>query len=132
VAAGARLGWLGARNFAGPFAARSREVPNPASAMPGRFPGRVVEVRHPGAVNADYGVNPDAVNQMMDRGMTALTGAEHPVEAWRSVFERGDVVGIKVNPVGRAPKPGERNRVANPHGAISSPELLLNHVARLH
>jgi hypothetical protein len=129
LATGAPLAWFGARNlsadFSSCFAAHSQEVPNPAYAMPGRFPGRVVEVHHPGSVNADYAINSDAVNLMMDRGMTTLTGAEHPVEAWRSFFERGDVVGIKVNPVGRAPKAGERNRVANAHGAISSPEVLL-------
>jgi uncharacterized protein (DUF362 family) len=38
---------------------------------------------------------------MVGRGMAALTGIAEPVEAWRSLFEPGDVVGIKVNPVGQ-------------------------------
>src|SRR5439155_24676283 len=99
--------------------------------MPGRFPGRVIEVRHPGAVSADNVIDEDAVRAMMDRGMKELTGADHPVEAWRTFFEPGDVVGIKVNPVGRKPQPGEEGRVATAVGAISSPEVLLHTVAGL-
>ena len=37
-----------------PFTGKSREVKNPAHAMPGPFPGRVVEVRRAGAVKDDY------------------------------------------------------------------------------
>ena len=32
--------------------------------------------------------------------MKELTGADDAVEAWRTFFEPGDVVGIKMNPVG--------------------------------
>lgn len=68
--------------------------------IPGPFPGRVVEVRRPGSVK--NGVpDPEAVEAMMARGMTELTGIREPVEAWRSMFVPGDVVGIKVNPVGQ-------------------------------
>jgi hypothetical protein len=44
--------------------------------------------------------------------MKTLTGADHAVDAWRSFFEPGDVVGVKMNPVG--------NPLAN-----SSSELML-------
>ena len=44
--------------------------------------------------------------------MKELTGADDAVSAWRSFFEPGDVVGIKMNPVG--------NPLAN-----SSSELML-------
>ncbi len=37
---------------------------------------------------------------MVARGMVELTGAVDEITAWRSMFERGDIVGIKVNPVG--------------------------------
>jgi uncharacterized protein (DUF362 family) len=37
---------------------------------------------------------------MMERGMTGLTGAPSWTEAWRYFFEKGDVVAIKVCPVG--------------------------------
>jgi Domain of unknown function (DUF362) len=67
--------------------------------MPGPFPGLVVGVEHPGSiVNGAYQSEP--VRKMMEKGMTALTGAPDWTGAWRSFFEKGDVVGIKVSPVG--------------------------------
>jgi uncharacterized protein DUF362 len=67
--------------------------------MPGPFPGRVVAVEHPGCIVS--GVYQDGpVRSMMEKGMTALTGAPGWPDAWRSLFEKGDVVGIKVSPVG--------------------------------
>jgi len=41
------------------------------------------------------------------------------------------VVGIKVNPVGRAPKPGESGRVAGAVGCISNREIVIACVERL-
>src|SRR5262249_6320672 len=95
------------------------------------FPGRVIEVRHPGAVNDRNEINRDAVRTMLARGMCGLTGAEYGRDAWRRFFSRGDIVGIKVNPVGRAPLAGESGRVAGAAGSISSPQLLLEVVAAL-
>ncbi|HLK66243.1 MAG TPA: DUF362 domain-containing protein [Bryobacteraceae bacterium] len=67
--------------------------------MPGPFPGLVVGVEHPGVIaNGIYQADP--VRKVMEKGMTALTGAPSWAEAWRSLFEKGDVVGIKVSPVG--------------------------------
>jgi uncharacterized protein (DUF362 family) len=67
-------------------------------AMPGPFPGRVVEVHHPAAiVSGKYQVEP--VKQMMQKGMAELTGGNW-TEAWRMFAQPGDVVGIKLNPVG--------------------------------
>jgi Domain of unknown function (DUF362) len=69
--------------------------------MPGPWPGRVIAVEHAHAI--DNGLyQAEAVQQMMARGMTALTGAPAWAEAWRTLFEKGDVVGIKVSPVGGA------------------------------
>src|SRR5258708_918545 len=69
--------------------------------MPGPFPGRVVAVNHPGCITSGvYQAEP--VRKMMEKGMTALTGAPAWTDAWRSFFEKGDVVGIKVSPVGGA------------------------------
>jgi uncharacterized protein (DUF362 family) len=68
--------------------------------MPGPFRGKVVEVAHPGSV-VDGKVNREAVREMMRRGMLGLTGEKEPVAAWRRFFAKGDVVGIKVNPVGQ-------------------------------
>jgi uncharacterized protein (DUF362 family) len=78
--------------------------------IPGPYPGRVVAVHHPNSiVETQYQAEP--VRRMIDTGMKELTNAESPVEAWREFFQPGDVVGIKLNPVGR------------PH-IISAPEVL--------
>ena len=99
--------------------------------MPGPFPGRVIEVHHPGSVRPDWTVDAHAVGAMVDRGMKELTGADDPREAWRTFFQPDDVVAIKVNPVGRQPKPGEPGRVPGAVGAISNPEVLLKVVGSL-
>ncbi|MEW4571191.1 DUF362 domain-containing protein [Tautonia sp. JC769] len=68
--------------------------------IPGPYPGRVIEVRKPGMIN--NGVRDRAaIKGALDRGMAELTGADDAVSAWRSFFEPGDVVAIKMNPVGR-------------------------------
>jgi uncharacterized protein (DUF362 family) len=68
--------------------------------IPGPYRGRVVAVEHPGSiVSGQY--QAAAVRQMMDQGMMQLTGAPTATEAWRAFFEPGEVVGIKVNPVGQ-------------------------------
>jgi hypothetical protein len=125
--------WLRTLSLSGPspFTGQSREVKNPTYAMPGPFPGRVIEVRHPGAVRDDHRINRAAVRTMVDQGMCQLTGAEHPSEAWKRFFQPGEVVGIKVNPVGRKPLPGESGRVPGAVGSISSPEVLLEVVRGL-
>jgi hypothetical protein len=69
--------------------------------MPGPFPGRVVGVSHPACiVSGVYQAEP--VRRMMEKGMTALTGAPSWTDAWRTFFQKGDIVGIKVSPVGGA------------------------------
>ena len=65
-----------------PFSGRSLEQPR-AQGMPGPYPGRVVEVRHPHAVSDAHVVNGEAVTAMMERGMCALTGADDVRSAWR-------------------------------------------------
>jgi uncharacterized protein (DUF362 family) len=133
LAAGGSLSWLGLkgpqaistdraakRSFTGP----SVEIPHPEYAMPGPYPGRVVEVHHDHSVRTDGTIVHQAVKDMMDRGLRELTGADHVTEVWRRFFEPGDVVGIKVNPVGRKYRP---NQLA----AISSPAVVLEVVEGL-
>jgi hypothetical protein len=79
--------------------------------VPGPYPGRVVEVRNPRMIKNDV-KDRAAIKQAVDRGMKELTGADDAVSAWRGFFEPGDVVGVKMNPVG--------NPLAN-----SSSELML-------
>jgi hypothetical protein len=59
----------------------------------------VVEVLHPGSIQ-NRAIVREAVRDMVARGMKELTGAPEAAEAWRLLFEPGDVVGVKVNPVG--------------------------------
>src|SRR5712691_8303205 len=75
------------------------KAPSSKLGIPGPYPGRVVSVRHPGSiVSGVFQAGP--VRAMMHQGMAGLTGAEDWAEAWQAFFEPGDVVGIKVNPVG--------------------------------
>jgi hypothetical protein len=121
---GTRAGWriLHAPHFTG----QSVEAPRPEYAMPGRYPGRVVEVRDPAAVTDDNTIIASVVDRMVDRGMGELTGTD-PGDvraAWGTFFSKDDVIGLKVNPVGQAPKPGD-GRVANAVGSISSFPLVV-------
>ena len=88
--------------FAGAVAtlAPSRsKAENAKLGIPGPYPGRVIAVEHPACViSGVYQAEP--VRQMVQRGMTELTGAPTWQDAWRTMFEKGDVVGIKVSPVG--------------------------------
>ena len=129
AAVGAPLGWLAYRHW--PFTGRSVEVARPALAMPGPFPGRVVEVQHPAAINDRYEVNRDTVRAMMAAGMSRLVGGDVD-SAWKRFFSRDDIVGIKVNPVGRKAKPNEAGRVHEAPGVISSPEILAETVRCVH
>jgi hypothetical protein len=67
--------------------------------MPGPYPGRVISVENSGSIVSGV-YQPEAVQAMVRRGMTELTQAPSWQDAWRSMFEKGDVVGIKVSPVG--------------------------------
>ena len=71
-----------------------------AELMPGKYRGRVVEVHDDHAVDERHRIDRPTVRQMMDRGMCDFTGADHPVEAWKTLFSPGEVIGIKVNPAG--------------------------------
>src|SRR5947208_15013079 len=68
--------------------------------MPGLYRGRVVAVESAASiVSGKYQAEP--VRAMMQRGMSELTGGTW-AEAWKQLFQPGDVVGIKVNPVGQS------------------------------
>ena len=85
--------------------------------LPGLYPGRVVEVKNPKMCVAGK-KDRAAIKASLDRGLTSLTGADDAVGAWRTFFEPGDVVGIKVVPNGY------------PH-AFSSYELVLETIEGL-
>lgn len=70
------------------------------SGIPGPYPGRVVAVHHPGSILSGA-YQPEPMQQMIERGLTELTHAGSLAESLGQFFEPGDVVGIKVNGVGR-------------------------------
>jgi uncharacterized protein (DUF362 family) len=79
-------------------------------ALPGLFPGRVIEIRNPQAI-ARNRVSQPIVREMLTHAMRELTGEKSVQAAWAKFVEPKDVVGIKINPSG-AP------------ACCSSPELI--------
>jgi uncharacterized protein (DUF362 family) len=80
--------------------------------MPGPYPGRVVTVHAPKCIDeVTEKVDVPAVQEMIARGMTTLTGDRDPRDSWARFFNSQDFVGIKVNGSG-AP------------GAMSMPEVV--------
>jgi hypothetical protein len=75
------------------------EKPLSKFAVPGLYPGHVIEVKNPLMIRNGI-KDRAAIKASLDAGMKALTGATDPVEAWKHFFEPGDVVGIKVVPNG--------------------------------
>lgn len=75
--------------------------------LPGKYPGKVVEINSPGATvpkvfdDRKYQKRDRAVLKgMIARGMKELVGSTDAVEAWKHFFAPGERIGIKVNPVG--------------------------------
>jgi uncharacterized protein (DUF362 family) len=79
--------------------APSSQAQHPGLGIPGPYPGRVIAIEHTSSiVSGNY--QPETIRQMMERGMTELTEAPSWQDAWRSMFEKADVVAIKMSPVG--------------------------------
>lgn len=74
------------------------KIPRTKNSLPGPFPGRVVEVHEPNSMKDE---KPDAevVQAMFRKGLSRLTGKDEK-ESFDLFFNKNDVVGIKVNPVG--------------------------------
>ena len=73
-------------------------VPRTNMSIPGPFPGKVVEVFDEHATK-DRQVSYEVVRAMFRKGLRHLTG-KHSRQSFALFFERDDVIGIKVNPVG--------------------------------
>jgi hypothetical protein len=97
----------------------TRFTPAEQPGMPGLFPGRVVTVHAPGCIDeVTEAVDVPTVQNMIARGMTALTGDSDPRDSWARFFNADDFVGVKVNASG-AP------------GAMSMPEVVAEIVRNL-
>jgi uncharacterized protein (DUF362 family) len=68
-------------------------------AMPGLYPGRVVEVADSRSIVGNR-VSQPVVHQMLERGLKELTGENSATAAFAKFIAPKDVVGIKINPSG--------------------------------
>ncbi len=74
------------------------KVPKTAHSLPGPYPGRVVKVTDQRSLKGDH-FDGDVIAEMVKRGITTLTGKDLK-ESFGLFFDKEDVVGLKVNPVG--------------------------------
>jgi hypothetical protein len=74
------------------------KVPKTKYSLPGPLPGRVVKVTDPRSLRNDS-FDANVIARMVERGVTTLTGRSMR-QSFELFFERQDIVGIKVNPVG--------------------------------
>ena len=84
---------------------------------PGPYRGRVIAVEHEGCIISGR-YQRETCDQMIRRGMMELTGAPDHLAAWRMFVQPGEVIGIKLNPVGKP-------------NVISSPEMVQTIIAHL-
>ncbi len=73
-------------------------APRTKYSLPGLFPGKVVAVKDAQAMN-ETGVNAKVVSSMFEKGIQGLTG-QPMATSFKLFFDKNDIVGIKVNPVG--------------------------------
>ena len=66
--------------------------------MPGKYPAKVVKVRHENSI-VDNKIGYDAAYDMLEKGMLELTGELSLKEAWLQFVNVNDRIGLKVNPV---------------------------------
>lgn len=74
------------------------KIPKTAHSLPGPFPGKVVEVHNDKAIQDDKPV-PKIVESMFQDGLEKLTG-KNMKKSFGLFFNKKDIIGIKVNPVG--------------------------------
>lgn len=72
-----------------------------ADSMPGKLPGKVVQVYHDRCIAKNI-INTTVASEMVKAGMLNLTSAKDISDAWRMFVSPKDVIGLKVNPVAGA------------------------------
>jgi uncharacterized protein (DUF362 family) len=60
----------------------------------------VVDVKSRTGIVKGMTPNISLIKQMMDSGITLLTGADNPKDAWKSLFHEDERVGVKINGLG--------------------------------
>lgn len=67
--------------------------------MPGKFPGKVIQVNDPKCISENKIVADKAFNMVL-KGMLELTGEKNINDAWLKFVNHKDRIGLKVNPIG--------------------------------
>ncbi|MCX6169421.1 MAG: DUF362 domain-containing protein [Ignavibacteriales bacterium] len=75
-----------------------QKYPRNENSMPGKFPGKVIQVTHINSV-VENKIVYQAAYEMIAKGMLALTGAQSLNGAWKMFVNENDRIGLKVNPV---------------------------------
>ena len=78
--------------------ADAAEVPRNINSMPGKYPGKVIRINHPGAI-VDNEIVEEQAHIMLEKAMLQLTGEKKLKNAWRQFVSPGERIGLKVNPV---------------------------------
>lgn len=68
---------------------------------------RVILIRDKNLLDSSGNINPRVLESMMDQAITMLTGAPDAQNAWKTLIQPEDVVGIKSNVWSRLPTPVE-------------------------
>ena len=74
------------------------KVPRTDTSLPGKFPGKVVQVYNPNAL-VENKFDAKVINSMFTSGIKNLTGQDME-KSFKLLFNKDDIIGIKVNPVG--------------------------------
>ena len=69
-----------------------------ANSMPGKYPGKVVQVNHENCTSENKIIYQSAYD-MIAKGILSLTGSDNLKDAWLKFVSPKDRIGLKVNPV---------------------------------
>lgn len=74
------------------------KYPRNENSMPGKYPGKVVQVNHDNCTS-DNKIIYQAAYDMVEKGMLSLTREKNIKEAWLKFVSPNERIGLKVNPV---------------------------------
>ncbi len=77
----------------------AEKYPRTENSMPGKFPGKVIQVSNNNSV-VENKIIYTAAYDMVAKGMLSLTGKSSLKDAWKMFVNEKDRIGLKVNPIG--------------------------------
>ncbi len=78
--------------------ADASKLPRNKNSMPGKYPAKVVQISDSKSIVGNE-IQKNTVNEMISKGMLALTGAKTIKDAWLQFVSPDNRIGLKVNPV---------------------------------